>query len=155
MWVQLIEKAWAKVCGSYEAAESGTAAEALNNIDGTPTQVFLTSVIEKRNEQAKLWEILEEADRERYVVTVSVDSNLRSNPDLIKEFGLCDFHSYTMMQCLAVQLEEKKRTKRYIMQLRNPWGKREWLGPWSDFSQTWEKFPYVNQQLRMREDRSN
>lgn len=37
MWVQLIEKAWAKICGSYEAAESGTAAEALNNIDGTPT----------------------------------------------------------------------------------------------------------------------
>jgi hypothetical protein len=36
MWVQLIEKAWAKVCGSYEASEMGTAAEALNNIDGTP-----------------------------------------------------------------------------------------------------------------------
>lgn len=30
------------------------------------------------------------------------------------------------------------------MQLRNPWGKREWLGPWSDFSQTWEKYPYVH-----------
>ena len=38
MWVQLLEKAWAKVCGSYEASEMGTAAEALNNIDGTPTQ---------------------------------------------------------------------------------------------------------------------
>ena len=36
MWVQLMEKAWAKVCGSYEASEMGTAAEALNNIDGTP-----------------------------------------------------------------------------------------------------------------------
>jgi hypothetical protein len=43
MWVQLIEKAWAKVCGSYEAAEMGTAAEALNNIDGTPCQVFFMS----------------------------------------------------------------------------------------------------------------
>lgn len=40
MWVQLIEKAWAKVCGSYEASEMGTAAEALNNIDGTPCQTF-------------------------------------------------------------------------------------------------------------------
>lgn len=36
LWVQILEKAWAKVCGSYEAAEMGTSAEALNNIDGTP-----------------------------------------------------------------------------------------------------------------------
>lgn len=37
IWVQIFEKAWAKICGSYEATEMGTAAEALNNIDGTPT----------------------------------------------------------------------------------------------------------------------
>lgn len=36
-----MEKAWAKVCGSYEAAEMGTASEAFNNIDGTPSQTFL------------------------------------------------------------------------------------------------------------------
>ena len=34
-----------------------------------------------------------------------------------------------------------------MLQLRNPWGKREWLGPWSDHSDTWKKFPYVRQQL--------
>jgi len=44
-----------------------------------------------------LWDILEEADRERYVVTCSVDSTSRSNTDTLKEFGLCDFHSYTML----------------------------------------------------------
>ena len=37
----LLEKAWAKVCGSYEASEMGTAAEAFNNIDGTPTQNYI------------------------------------------------------------------------------------------------------------------
>ena len=36
MWVMLFEKAWAKVCGSYEQSQYGTAEEALNNIDGTP-----------------------------------------------------------------------------------------------------------------------
>lgn len=35
-WVQIMEKCWAKICGSYEAAEAGTCAEAFNNIDGTP-----------------------------------------------------------------------------------------------------------------------
>lgn len=97
MWVQLIEKAWAKVCGSYEAAEMGTALEALNNIDGTPCQEFFMAEVEHRKEQAFLWDILEEADAERYVATCSVDSNVRSKPETLKEFGLCDFHSYTMM----------------------------------------------------------
>lgn len=41
IWVMLLEKAWAKVCGSYEASEMGTASEAFNNIDGTPCQNFI------------------------------------------------------------------------------------------------------------------
>jgi len=35
-----MEKAWAKVCGSYEASEMGTPSEALSNIDGVPCQTF-------------------------------------------------------------------------------------------------------------------
>jgi hypothetical protein len=59
--------------------------------------------------------MLEEADRDRYVATCSIDSNVRSNPETLKEFGLCDFHSYTMMQCLAVKLHEKGKTYRYLI----------------------------------------
>ena len=47
MWVQLVEKAWAKVCGSYEASEMGTASEALNNIDGTPCKNYFMGNVEK------------------------------------------------------------------------------------------------------------
>lgn len=91
-----------------------------------------------------MWSLLEEADRLRYVVTAQVDSTQRSNPDEIQEFGLCDFHSYTMMQCMAVKLFPKSKKYRYLVQLRNPWGKKEWLGPWSDYSNTWEKYNYVH-----------
>ena len=58
---------------------------------------------------------LEEADHDRYVATCSVDSNVRSNVETLKEFGLCDFHSYTMMQCLAVKLHPKGKTHRYLI----------------------------------------
>lgn len=37
------------------------------------------------------------------------------------------------------------------MQLRNPWGNKEWLGPWSDHSSTWKTYDYANQQLRQRQ----
>jgi hypothetical protein len=111
-------------------------------------------VMEKNNAQGKMWEILEEADRERYVVTCAIDSNVRCNPETIKKFGLCDFHSYTMMQCIAVRLFPKSKQLRYLVQLRNPWGNKEWMGPWSDSSNVWKKYPYVDTQLRTKQKSS-
>jgi len=31
-----------------------------------------------------------------------------------------------------------------MIQLRNPWGSKEWLGAWSDHSNTWDKYHYAN-----------
>jgi len=42
MWVQLLEKAWAKICGSYEASEMGRCGEFFENFDGTPTDIHWT-----------------------------------------------------------------------------------------------------------------
>jgi hypothetical protein len=147
IWVMLLEKAWAKVCGSFEAAEMGTADEAFNNIDGTPTQNFIINQIEKQGQEAFLWKTLQEADAKNYPISCQVDSNVRCNNETLNRFGLCDFHSYTVLRCMAVKLTPNSSTVRYMLQLRNPWGKKEWKGPWSDHSDTWKKFPYVLQQI--------
>ena len=150
MWVQLMEKAWAKVCGSYEASEMGNAAEALNNIDGTPCQTWLLADVEARGIKDILWTMIEEADRERYVATCTVDSTQRCSPELLDMFGLCDYHSYTLMQAEAVQLQPGSKHYRYLIRLRNPWGRKEWKGPWSDHSKTWDQYEYINKELRTR-----
>lgn len=151
----IMEKAWAKICGSYEAMEMGTPQEAFNNIDGTPCQEFLLGELEKQGRQAELWEMLQEADRHRFPVTAGVDSTTRCRTEIIKDFGLCDFHSYTMMQAKACPLFRGSHEYRYFLELRNPWGNKEWLGQWSDSSNTWDKYPYVDEQLRQAtEDRS-
>ena len=43
LWMMLVEKAWAKVCGSYEAAEGGHVEEAFCALAGGPSH---TSPIE-------------------------------------------------------------------------------------------------------------
>ena len=42
IWVQIIEKAWAKLCGSYESSEMGRSSEFFENFDGTPTEMYWT-----------------------------------------------------------------------------------------------------------------
>lgn len=40
IWVLVLEKAWAKVFGSYQRIEAGTAGEAMYPLTGSPTQQF-------------------------------------------------------------------------------------------------------------------
>lgn len=49
-----------------------------------------------------LWEMLREADEKRYPTTCSVDSTQRCNEETIEKFGLCNYHSYTMLQAKPV-----------------------------------------------------
>ena len=42
IWVQILEKAWAKLCGSYESSEMGRTSEFFQNFDGTPTETHWT-----------------------------------------------------------------------------------------------------------------
>jgi len=57
LWVQIIEKAWAKLCGSYESAEMGRCSEFFQNFDGTPTDIFWTDDYETDDGQEKLFKI--------------------------------------------------------------------------------------------------
>lgn len=92
-----------------------------------------------------MWDILEEADRKMYVCTVQVDSTRRSSPEMLEMFGLCDYNSYTLMQAMAVRLWPGSSKFRYLVSLRNPWGTKEWKGPWSDHSDAWDRYPHVNE----------
>jgi hypothetical protein len=53
--------------------------------------------IENKNDEQNMWNLLKEADKLRYVTTCSIDSNVRCNSKQLKDFGLCDHHSYTVL----------------------------------------------------------
>lgn len=106
--------------------------------------------IEKAQNEGFLWDVLFEGDKdnEDYVMTCSVDSNIRCNNKTIELFGLVDYNDYTIMEVKEVFVNENSKQKRFFLKLRNPMGKGEWMGPWHDKSDAWRKYPYINEILR-------
>jgi hypothetical protein len=144
-WVPLIEKAYAKLYGDYAALEGGFNTDALEDLTGGVSDVIsLVDILEPdrlwRDELLKVGEdrllgcyiqgISPNEDSEQ---TVMVNGTLTSTPithELIILPGLIQSHEYSVIA--AMEVAGKKFVK-----LRNPWGKVEWSGPWSDGSQEW------------------
>lgn len=57
----MLEKAWAKVFGSYQRIEGGTCDEALHPLTGCPTKNFVHEDYEKSND--RLWDTIYFADQ--------------------------------------------------------------------------------------------
>ena len=72
IWVQLLEKAWAKVYGSYQRIEAGTIGEAFPALTGAPTTIFNHEEFEY--EPYELWSKIQEADIRGYLMTTAVAS---------------------------------------------------------------------------------
>ncbi|CAD8192249.1 unnamed protein product [Paramecium pentaurelia] len=121
IWVMVIEKAWAKVFGSYENIEAGFPSEVLRTLTGAPTRSLFTN-------DEKFIEDLESCIKNRCIM---VCSSKNENKQQYKLMGLISGHAYTVLKIKDVNANTK------LIKLRNPWGKEEWKGDWSNQSQMW------------------
>ncbi|KAF9045921.1 cysteine proteinase [Hymenopellis radicata] len=116
-WVPLIEKAYAKLYGSYGALSGGQASEAIEDLTG---ELFWKDELLKANQDRLFGVSFRGLDSTRsgiYNVTVS---------------GLQGSHAYSVLRAVEV------RGKKFVV-VRNPWAQSEWNGPWSDGSKEWTK----------------
>jgi len=72
IWVLLLEKAWAKIHGSYQRIEAGTTGEALPALTGAPTEFQFHEEVTDEN---LLWKKLFNADQKKYVIATAVASS--------------------------------------------------------------------------------
>ncbi|CAK69420.1 unnamed protein product (macronuclear) [Paramecium tetraurelia] len=121
IWVMVIEKAWAKVFGSYENIEAGFPSEVLRTLTGAPTRTIFTS-------DENFVEDLESCIKNRCIM---VCSSKNENKQQYKLMGLIAGHAYTVLKIKDLNSNTK------LIKLRNPWGKEEWKGDWSNQSQLW------------------
>ena len=55
--------------------------------------------------------------------------------NIVSATGIVSSHAYSLLAAYEVN---SKRGKVRLLKLRNPWGKTEWSGPWSDGSAEWD-----------------
>uniref|UniRef100_UPI00358ECB2D calpain-9-like n=1 Tax=Myxine glutinosa TaxID=7769 RepID=UPI00358ECB2D len=130
-WSALLEKAYAKLHGSYEALHGGITTDAM--VDLT-SGVCTTISMEKPPDN--LHKTMKQALRQAALVTVHIQVKGNTAQEAALPNGLLVGHSYSVTGIDKFRLTNGKIV--HLVRLRNPWGKVEWNGPWSDGSKDWE-----------------
>ena len=119
LWVLLLEKAYAKLHGSYMLLRDGWPVEGMIDLTGCPT-ISITFEEEEGQEKindGSLWRDLMRFDEEGALIssaTPGVDEwTEKGGPD--KKGGLVPGHAYTV-----IAIKEALGNK--LVQIRNPWG---------------------------------
>ncbi|KAK3328384.1 hypothetical protein B0T19DRAFT_189622 [Cercophora scortea] len=123
-WLPLLEKAYAKAHGDYAAIEGGFTGEGIEDLTGGVTSgLFTTDILDKEY----FWK--EELMKVNQQFLFGCSTGLWGR-GFGNRKGILEGHAYSVMR--AVEMEGER-----LLLLKNPWGKGEWHGPWSDGSKEW------------------
>ncbi|KAL7037807.1 hypothetical protein ACKWTF_009368 [Chironomus riparius] len=149
-WSALLEKAYAKLYGSYEALKGGNASEAFEDFTGGISELYTL-----KEAPSNLYNILEKAYSRSSMMSCSIEPDHNFIEAETPE-GLVKGHAYsiTKVKMIDINLPHKKG-KIQLLRLRNPWGDEfEWNGAWSDKSREWQFIPdYEKEEIGLTFDR--
>ncbi|XP_022621902.1 calpain-3-like isoform X2 [Seriola dumerili] len=134
-WSALLEKAYAKVHGSYEALKGGNTLEAMEDFTGGVTEFF-----ELPEAPKELYKIMRKALERGSLMGCSIDVVSASEMETRTDQGLVKGHAYSITgleECCLQCDEVGKDTRIRLIRLRNPWGWVLWKGPWCANSKEW------------------
>ncbi|XP_044131032.1 calpain-8-like [Bufo gargarizans] len=128
-WSALLEKAYAKLNGSYQALIGGLPLEALQDFTGGIGELYSFD-----NAPQNLFQIIQKALRRKSLVTCSTKSD--SGTETVVSTNIVKNHTYSLTG--AEEVFYRGGTVQ-IVRVRNPWGFKEWNGAWSDKAPQWDE----------------
>jgi len=148
-WSALLEKAYAKIHGSYEALDGGNLSDALVDFTGGVSELVSlendagVKVFEEDQKKNELFNRVFEEVSEHALVCCAIRARKGEEQEKT-EYGLVKGHAYGITAVKKVPIGDtglvaffKGREKVALVRLRNPWGEKEWSGAFSDGSLEW------------------
>jgi len=163
VWPLLLEKAFAKVAGSYGALEGGIPELAFQHVTGQKEQIRWQreegsdswlqlrfkapgwhghnvtggrySTKGKKLPSDEMFRRMAYYDQANFLMAASIHTPGHTLEHRRLD-GLVEGHAYSVLE-----VQEVHGTR--LIRLRNPWGKTSWRGEWSSASDSWNKYPEV------------
>ncbi|XP_067831074.1 calpain-9-like isoform X2 [Heptranchias perlo] len=126
-WSPLLEKAYAKLKGCYESLYIGYPLEAMVDLTGGAPESL--QVDEMPND---LWKFLKKLLEKGSIVCCAKPGPV----GVLNAQGIVTGHAYSVTGVDQVHFEGNRVE---LVRVRNPWGRVEWNGAWSDRSAEWSQ----------------
>uniref|UniRef100_A0A672LCR4 Calpain-2 catalytic subunit n=1 Tax=Sinocyclocheilus grahami TaxID=75366 RepID=A0A672LCR4_SINGR len=130
-WSALLEKAYAKLNGCYEALSGGSTTEGFEDFTGGIAEVH-----ELSKAGPNLFKVIQKALSWGSLLGCSIDITDSADSEAITSQKLVKGHAYSVTG--AEEVEDRGNLTKLI-RIRNPWGQVEWTGAWSDGSSEWRQ----------------
>ncbi|XP_074535949.1 calpain-12 [Halichoeres trimaculatus] len=147
-WSALVEKAYAKLVGSYGSLKGGNISEGMEDFTGG---IAYSMDVSSRTPRV-LWRSLTAALSRGSLLSCFIEACSYKDIGQVTGDGLIKGHAYAITDTDKVK---KASEEVLLLRLRNPWGFIEYRGPWSDKGTEWDQLDKAEKDrisLKKRED---
>jgi len=120
-----MEKAYAKFDQNYERIQSGAGSEGIRVLTGSPVTVYHPD----RIRTGAYWKLLKHLTANKFPMTGGCHR---------KAYGLITGHAYSVLNTAELK-DGSGRVRHKLVQVRNPWSKEKYNGPFADGDARWTR----------------
>ncbi|GMH62713.1 hypothetical protein TrST_g11300 [Triparma strigata] len=153
VFVPFVEKAYAKLHGTYESLNKGSISETLVDLTGASCDkiALTTDKVRRSVNSGYLWDELVSFHTKQFVMGCSISNSKGTSESGENTQGLLTNVAYPIIDVREVQ--SSTGIVKFV-KFRNPWGEGSWEGDWGEGSSKWDDYPEVQAEL-MAEDEAD